>query len=204
MRKFIDIVETIADDHGLNAVIDQKVGKLSSDLQPMVIDGLDIIKRAGNGIVAREWIRSMLSLGYGPTATDLAPVMKLILREFDFCVKRSQDGIYSWSDSVTGKDDEEMDPLLKAAATQQIELSYAVMAYIRERKTFTEHDILAFLAARGIPAQLGSMFFDQVIRGLIGHAVTKQGDVYTYAEDKPKTSGDHVSAMLQGLKRTES
>ena len=200
MRNHINLFETIANDHGTNQRIEDELAGASPKDHAEILDGLESVMNAGaEGITSREWIRTMQSLNADWNAERLASLMRMILKSFSFCVVKQGDK-YVWKEhAVDDTQDDDMDPMLHAAASTQIAITHRMIELMREMGSFTERDILPHIATMGLPPQMARIFFDHVVQGMLGKSVTKVGDTYHYSEEKPLTVADHMRSFRNML-----
>ncbi len=202
------IVETIGDTPETNSAIDDRMTLVPSDLQVAVLDGLEIIKNAGvAGVGGVTWLQQMKQINPDLDEASRKKVLQHVLRDFTFLIKRNGDR-FVWNESAgimpeptpqrAAEPDDDIDPALHAAATQQIAITDAIISAMQNLQSFTEDDILPVIMAQGLPASMAKMFFDHTISTMVGKTLRREDGRYTLVRDVKKTTADHMDA-LRGL-----
>lgn len=206
MRKYINLInEAVGDDIAMNNRINAVLETLPEEDRQMVLYGIDLIKDAGpTGMSGGEWGAQMRNLYFSdpvqtgsPTKRDvtsfsaeyLGRIMRTILNDFGFCVRR-ENGYYVWS--TPSADDSDVDPNLRAVAGLQIEIVYRVLDEMKRMGRFTQRDIMMILATMGLDPAMARTFAEHILQQFQS-SIVADGDGYRFIEKAKPTAADHMN-----------
>lgn len=132
-----------------------------------------------------------------PSKEEATEVLKIVAKQFPFCIKRVSPGVYAWVEEATpdmSQDPEGMDGQTKNAIDQQVGLTYTALEAMRQMKTFTASDLAMWFNKRGFDPRQAQGLADHMLNQFRG-MLSVNGDLYTIEEEKPHTDSDSMDML---------
>jgi hypothetical protein len=163
------INESISNNPNINAQIEKVLDGFSHIDQTHILDALEILQDAGQiGLSPTQWSESMKKL-YPENDFSVIEILKTTVKQFPFCVKRTGDKNYIWSDTIS--------PETKDAVSKQVKMTYAGLDLMKQLGTFTIADLATKLATRfQMPTELANKFADHLVHSTGSKNVIELGD----------------------------
>lgn len=199
MRKYINLIESIADEYHLNVEIENTLSDYEPHMRPILRDSLEIIKNSKNGVHLYDWDSMMKSL-YPDMSTDqLSDIFKSTMKAFDFLVwfDETNDMAFWQVKSRAPSGDIELNSPIAQAAKSQIELVARAQQFMKSMGNFTESQLIDHLS-QSLPRSTSVMFAEHILSTLQG-MMTYENGTYTWKKDQKPPTSDEVINKLKGL-----
>jgi hypothetical protein len=197
MRKYINMVESIADDFALNEEIERLLQPFSSEDRVLLRDGLECLKNAGPGGTAiAGWVTCMTAIHASIDGSKLREIFKVMMETFPNLVQRAYENNYVWHPTARDNDNEvDMSNPLVQLAGAQIQYTGQILNLMREHGRFSIRDIVtSFAAVSGLPAQMATMLVQHVADSNTAAIKPDGAGMYHWEEGpKAKTPNEHMA-----------
>jgi hypothetical protein len=196
LRKLAGLTETIADDPHTNYEIERRLQSYPAEMRIALLDALEIVKDAPNGLSAGEWAERIRRV-HGEDEMPLGEVLSAIKRDFDFVVRKNLSGRWSWVRSDAPEAD--MDPMVRQALEGQVGLTHAAMEAMRAMGSFTEASLSAELSRRThIPVHITRLFVQHLMQQFRS-MIQPDGRGAFHLVPEPETNRDDTMSFLRSL-----
>lgn len=174
LRRLINLInETIADDPALNARIEQQLAAegYAPEQQTFILDALDALKMAPNGLTAQEWFDKVRELHKNDPDdiktfgdAEAVSLLKSTIRQFKYLLKRTPDGRFAYEEQATPDGNlDGVDPQLQTAVQGQVGLTYTMLDRMRGMGVFNTAQLTGEVARLGLPREAADAFARHLI-----------------------------------------
>lgn len=193
------IKESIADHQETNIKIENVLKQFETYQQTQMLDALETVKNAGeNGILASDWVKAVKRL-HPEDNLNVVDLIKTVIRNFGFVIKRISDKTYKWVEDVNSLND---DPEMMSMISGQVELGKIAVDSMKQLGEFSKEELGASIANKtGMPVTQAVSYADHVMQQFMGGMLEKvSANRYKVKTEPVKTSLDYIEDLKALLK----
>ncbi len=198
MRKYINLIESIADEFHLNVEIENILSDEEPKIRPILRDSLELIKNS-NGIRIDDWDYQMTLLYPTISKPELQEIFKLSMEKFNFLIWFDDiNDMAHWQVKSRAPDgDIELNSPIAQAAKSQIEIVGRAQQFMKAAGEFTKEQLVDHLS-QSLPRSTADMFADHILMTLHGMMDYQRG-LYKWRADKKAPTASEVINNLKNM-----
>ncbi len=196
MRKFMKIVESVTNDISLNSEIEAKISSFDEDERVMVRDIIELLDTRKTVHISDIMAHTDM-LGY--PASRVSSAITNLLRLFPNMLTRSGNEL-TWG--KVEQEDTPMDPTMRMAMSQQIEILHRLISDMERMPSFTLDDVKENLYAHGLPHMVADMFAEHFITNFTGTAKINPDGSFTIPKTTTKSADDYINGWKNDARKS--